>query len=614
MPRRSERLPSDRTPIVERLRPRTKPDEAAPCVEKLSLETQPSNSKELSSEKMEKMEGKMDMKEVLKHLEMLQERTEANMATAIVQAVEKSKHEINENIGLLTTSVLNIRSDLTNFEEKYNTRFETIESKIAETGKKSDLALSEVKRLEQIVREGKKSSNDKMRYIEDDATALKKKMDKELIGVRSELGRSLREHKAALEKQSQELLQWKEQLEQSVDDIKLRLCGNTNQLRQYATLVDSIDNKIRANNIVIEGYPEKADNDGNPLEDSINDISLMIQEVITDFKSTAIKTLARLGVPKNKGNKKPRPLLVCLTDQSTRERILRKAKNIKEKSGNKYLRLNRDQSENAKRKHSLVKSCYKLMLKNGFPCTIRGSIITYNKVQYNYDSLNSLPEGCTPHYARSTETSDNAGFCYSSEYVYCSNFFPCKVKYKGELYSSAEHAFQTYKVKIAGYDELAAEMMSMTDPYKIKGLGDGVKVKKDWSGNEDSILDEIIEVKFDQNPGLKTQLLRDGYATYHEMTTNRKWGTGQRVPQDGTLPSRESLTGSNKGGLAITRLKNQYCRTLGLQMPVVPVVVDESECQTEVQESYTSPENESTSSADDDDSYAEAKSDINTTS
>lgn len=561
-----ETITTEHTPILNRLRARVKSDVVLPC-------NKGKNSTSITN-KVDPPTGKMDMQEVLKHLEKLQANTEKNLAESIEQAIEKSKQEINGNIESLSMSVQNIRTDLSGFEEKYNAKFESIETKIGEAENKSEFACNEIKRIEQLIRTGKNTSNDKLKYLEEDTSALKKSMNRELAGFRTELSRSIQEHQAALDQQTRELLLWKEQVEQSVDDVKVRSYGNTNQLRQLTTPTDSIDNKVRANNVIIEGHPEKYNDDGSIVDDAVNDIASMIRKSITDFKDARIKTLIRLGQPKKKGNKRPRPLLVGFDDQATREGVLRKASDIKDKSDNKYLKLSRDQNESAKRKHALVKSCYKLMIKNDFPCSMRGSIITYDRKQYGYDNLSLLPEGCTPHDVKSCVTDDGYGFCYSSEHVYCSNFFPCKVKYEGTVYTSAEHAFQTHKVETAGYTELAAEMLSMSDPYKIKNIGDGIKVKKEWTESEGEVLDEILEAKFDQNPKLRIKLLQDGYASYHEMTTDRKWGTGKRVPYDVASLDRETLDGGNKGGVAITRLKNRYCRALGIQMPVIPKAAD----------------------------------------
>lgn len=75
------------------------------------------------------------------------------------------------------------------------------------------------------------------------------------------------------------------------------------------------------------------------------------------------------------------------------------------------------------------------------------------------------------------------------------------------------------------------------------------------------------------------------------MTTDRKWGTGKWIPYDDTLLDRKQLTGGNKGGLAITRLKNRYCRALGLQMPIIPVPEDTLE-QVDKSESSSMPDEE----------------------
>lgn len=200
MPRTSGKSNTVYTPAVTRFRARVKEDETPPCpAVKTSPKLAPTDSQVVN----------MNMQEVLEHLEMLQTRTETNLAASIETAVEKSKKEINENIESLSQSIHSIRSDLSSFEQKYNEKFVTIEAKIKESGKKADLACSEVKRVEQIIRSGNKSTSDKLKYIKEDSTALKKSTEKELASLRSELSRSKREHQAALEKHNQEFLQWK---------------------------------------------------------------------------------------------------------------------------------------------------------------------------------------------------------------------------------------------------------------------------------------------------------------------------------------------------------------------------------------------------------------------
>lgn len=164
-----------------------------------------------------------------------------------------------------------------------------------------------------------------------------------------------------------------------MDHLKVKMYENTNQIRQHSTQIKGIDSKVRANNKVVEGLPE-------PTKKEENDKSLfleMVRKPIPNFQESWITTLIRLGqVRKNK--KKPKSLLVCLNDPNVREQILREGSDIKENSGNQYLRINRDQNDNARRRHSLVKACYKLLLKNKYAASMKGLTITYYKKQYGY--------------------------------------------------------------------------------------------------------------------------------------------------------------------------------------------------------------------------------------
>lgn len=80
---------------------------------------------------------------------------------------------------------------------------------------------------------------------------------------------------------------------------------------------------------------------------------------------------------------------------------------------------------------------------------MKGSTITYEKKQFDYDTHNLLPDPCRPYHVKTRETADGNGLCFSSEHVFCSNFAQSKLKYDSQLYTSVEQAFQISKVKAA---------------------------------------------------------------------------------------------------------------------------------------------------------------------
>lgn len=81
---------------------------------------------------------------------------------------------------------------------------------------------------------------------------------------------------------------------------------------------------------------------------------------------------------KNEKRKKPRLLLVSLHDPAQRDLIIARASEIKKKANLNSFWINKDQNDNSKRRYALLKACYKLLLANSYPCSLKGSVITCN--------------------------------------------------------------------------------------------------------------------------------------------------------------------------------------------------------------------------------------------
>lgn len=507
-----------------------------------------------------------DLSNLLAELKANQKSSELNMATSIKQAIDESKCEIKESMNTmilaLTTSVDEIKSDISKMESAFSSRIGNVEKKVTQIVVDLDEASAGVKEVKLQMNANKISIDTKVSEINKEIQRIKDTSRKEISNVREETKTLLTEQQNIIERQQEELEYWRKHQEHELDNVKTRAYGNSNQIRQHTIQIDDLENKVRAGNIIVEGLQEK-DNDENALDDLIT----IIQKTLPAFQKTSVKHVLRLG-KERKNKKKPRPLLVILDSQKTREMLLSNASEIKKNADEKMLWINRDQSENAKRRHSLVKACYKLLLKNSFACSMKGSTITYQKKQYNYDMLNLLPEPCTPQWVKSRTTSDGKGICYSSEHSYCSNFAPATIRHNGCLFTSVEHAFQLSKVKDAGYTELAAEMAGMTNPYNIKYIGDGITASKEWKNEEEQIMEELIRKKFQQNERLRKKLLGDGYSDYYEMTADKRWATGTRIQASTNTVDTKSLKGTNLQGQIVKRIKDELLRIYGDPIPI----------------------------------------------
>lgn len=258
-----------------------------------------------------------------------------------------------------------------------------------------------------------------------------------------------------------------------------------------------------------------------------------------------------------------------------KENILAKAAEIRKQSGNQNLWLNRDKTDGSKRKHRMVKACFKKLVELDNQSTIKGSVITYQQKQYDYEMLNLLPSGCRPEDIKTRETNDKTGLGFQSEYVFLSNMAPAHVKYNRCMYTSVEHAYQTTKMRALGFIQLAQEMQTMTNPYTIKKIADGLQGAKEkqeeWEAKQENIMQEIIRQKFIQNDHLMMKLLRDTHEHYYEMTTDLYWATGQRLTADEKELDQSTFIGKNRTGEILSNLKREFAWRSpdGHELPVI---------------------------------------------
>ena len=115
---------------------------------------------------------------------------------------------------------------------------------------------------------------------------------------------------------------------------------------------------------------------------------------------------------------------------------------------------------------------------------------------------------------------------FRGKYFFLSNFFPAPVIYQGLTYQNNEAAFQAQKT----LSQEQKVVFTSLAPSDAKRRGRHVRLRQDWESVKDGIMEEIVRVKFTQNPKLKEQLLSTGDAILIEGNTwnDRYWGVDAR--------------------------------------------------------------------------------------
>lgn len=92
---------------------------------------------------------------------------------------------------------------------------------------------------------------------------------------------------------------------------------------------------------------------------------------------------------------------------------------------------------------------------------------------------------------------------FRNEYFFLSNFSPCRIRYKDDLYLTVEHAFQAAK-SLNKKERL--KIRNAKTPNEAKGLGRAVKLRPGWDGIRIPIMRRLLLKKF-KDSKLKRLLL-----------------------------------------------------------------------------------------------------------
>lgn len=88
-------------------------------------------------------------------------------------------------------------------------------------------------------------------------------------------------------------------------------------------------------------------------------------------------------------------------------------------------------------------------------------------------------------------------------FSFLSNFYPADTGFDGEVYPSAEHAYQASKTI---NKEERAKILFAETPGKAKRLGATLTLREGWDDMRVEVMASILKSKF-ENPELRTRLL-----------------------------------------------------------------------------------------------------------
>lgn len=123
---------------------------------------------------------------------------------------------------------------------------------------------------------------------------------------------------------------------------------------------------------------------------------------------------------------------------------------------------------------------------------------------------------------------DVIGF-YPREFYPFDNFSSFKVLYNGHLYSSLEEAYQAAKF-IGVASEIEEKIKNSYSAHEAQKIAyeNRDKQRKDWAEVKESIMEELLRLKLEQNPYVKKKLLETkDYLIVEDSPKDNFWGWGK---------------------------------------------------------------------------------------
>lgn len=140
---------------------------------------------------------------------------------------------------------------------------------------------------------------------------------------------------------------------------------------------------------------------------------------------------------------------------------------------------------------------------------------------------------------------------FRGQYFWLSNFFCAPIMYNGEYYASTEHAYQAAKTE----DEKERKEIQLSTCARARDLGQKVTLKKDWSTSRTKVMYDIVKLKFETHPELKSKLLatKSAYLVEGNHWHDNFWGSCSC----GNCPD----SGENHLGLILAKIRNELRET-----------------------------------------------------
>jgi len=135
---------------------------------------------------------------------------------------------------------------------------------------------------------------------------------------------------------------------------------------------------------------------------------------------------------------------------------------------------------------------------------------------------------------------------FQGDHRFLSNFWPTLVCFDGEVYPTAEHAYQAAKCR---NKTDCTKIRDARTPAQAKRFGRLVPIRADWESIKEEVMETVVQEKFRANSFLQQKLLetKDQELIEGNWWGDRYWGVCRGM-------------GKNRLGIILMRVRSRFLK------------------------------------------------------
>lgn len=264
----------------------------------------------------------------------------------------------------------------------------------------------------------------------------------------------------------------------------------------------------------------------------------------------AIDNVYRIGKPRGgRFNRNISVTFMCVDD---REMVLRAFKATKDSDEINYF-ISDDLTSDGRALKAQLKRISAAAKLNGLESKVSGNRVLVGSRPYAANELALIPGAVSADLKQEKLIKD--GIVYRGDRSIYSNFFPAPFNLEGEDYAHVEQFFQYKKALHHKEFETAERILKLSNPWRIKVLGDNIEANDAWNAIRMKTLYKAVSAKFRQNWPLHDELLRSKGLKLYEATTDLYFACG--VGFDTKKWNTMDWAGENVAGMIVMKVRDE---------------------------------------------------------